>query len=469
MEARPYTIWSKQFAERLLDSMAEGVFTLDSSGYITTWNPAMERITGYTAAEAIGESCKLLNFSRCFDQKCPGSMEQCGILKKGTLDPTECQLEHKNGHMVSVIKNARVVKDDGGKLLGVVETVTDLTELTQARAKVEEAKRKLMEVYQFSNIIGNSHSMQEVFKAIQLAAKSDATVLIQGESGTGKEMVASAIHYNSDRAQGPMLTVNCSALSESLLESELFGHVKGAFTGAHRDRPGRFEESHTGTVFLDEIGDISPYIQLKLLRTIQEKQVERVGESRKRALDFRVIAATHKDLNQLVRKGHFREDLYYRLKVFPITMPPLKDRREDIPLLVKHFVHVFNRKTQKHIKDLTTDAMRLLMEYHWPGNVRELENAIEHAFVLCSGDRIGIFDLPLEIRQMEYYSLTNADEPKNNSYNQNPKRVTKDMLLHLLHDCGWNKAEVARRLGRSRTSVWQYMKKWDIPLEDPEK
>jgi PAS domain S-box-containing protein len=462
----PSSIWSDQFAERLLDSMAEGVFTLDTQGRITSWNPAMERIAGYSAEEAIGRPCCLLNFSKCFDQSCPSSISECGIFQKGTVDPTECQLQHKSGQFVSIIKNARVVTDSRGECMGVVETVTDLTELTQARQKVEEARHRLLEVYQFSNIVGKSHAMQEVFNAIRLAAKSDATVLVQGESGTGKELVASAIHYNSERAQAPLITVNCSALTESLLESELFGHVRGAFTGAHRDRLGRFEEADTGTIFLDEIGDISPFIQLKLLRAIQAKQIERVGDSRRRSIDIRIITATLKDLYALVQNGDFREDLYYRLKVFPIHLPPLRSRREDIPLLTRHFIEKFNRKTGKHIQDLSPDAKRILMDYDWPGNVRELENAMEHAFVLAGGDQIGIFDLPVEIRQMKYYAArppqAEPDKPKA------PPRVTRARLMDLLAECGWNKAEVARRLGRSRTSVWKYMKKWGIPLNPPD-
>ena len=456
------SIWSDQFAERLLDSMAEGVFTLDPHGRITSWNPAMERITGYRVDEAIGQSCQLLKFSKCFDQTCPSSIAECQIFERGTVDPTECQLQHKNGQFISIIKNARVVKDNNGDPLGVVETVTDLTELTQARQKAEEAQRKLVEVYQFDNIIGKSHAVQEIFKAIEVAAKSDATVLIQGESGTGKELVASAIHYNSDRGQCPMVTVSCSALTESLLESELFGHVKGAFTGAHRDRVGRFEEADTGTIFLDEIGDISPFIQLKLLRAIQEKQIERVGESRKRNVNIRIITATHKNFYGLVQSGHFREDLYYRLKVFPIYLPPLRNRREDIPLLTRHFIQKFNAKTGKQIQDLSPDAMRILMDYNWPGNVRELENAMEHAFVLANSNQIGIFDLPVEIRQMEYYPST-PQEPQN--FKPQQQKVNKPLLLELLHECDWNKAKVARRLGRSRTSVWKYMKKYDIPLD----
>ncbi|MGM0451875.1 MAG: sigma-54 interaction domain-containing protein [Thermodesulfobacteriota bacterium] len=467
MHKQQYCIWSDRFAERLLDSMAEGVFTLDTRGVITSWNPAMERVSGYTADEAVGQSCQLLKFSRCFDRTCPSNISECGVFKKGTVDPTECQLQHRSGGFVSVIKNARVVTDDNGDVLGVVETITDLTELTQARQKVEEAQRKLVEVYQFGNIIGKSHAIQEIFNAIRVAAKSDATVLIQGESGTGKELVASAIHYNSERHKGSMVTVNCSALTESLLESELFGHVRGAFTGAHKDRMGRFEEADTGSIFLDEIGDISPFIQLKLLRAIQEKQIERVGESRKRNVDIRIITATLNDLYGLVQSGHFREDLYYRLKVFPIYLPPLRNRREDIPLLARYFIQKFNEKTGKLIQTLSPDAMRILMDYNWPGNVRELENAIEHAFVLVNGDQIGIFDLPVEIRQMEYYAAR-PPEPSNSRPTRPKQKVTRALLVELLQECAWNKAEVARRLGRSRTSVWKYMKKWGIPLNEPE-
>jgi len=462
----PKDIWNNQFANLLLDSMAEGVFTLNADSIIRSWNPSMEKISGYTAKEAIGHTCKLLKFSNCFDRSCPGNAQECGIFQKGTVDPTECKLMHKNGHLVSVIKSARLVKNNNDSVVGIVETVTDLTELTLARQKIEETQQKLLEIHQFGNLIGKSHVMQEVFVAIKAAANSDATVLIQGESGTGKELVAGAIHYNHDRFQKPLVIVNCSALPESLLESELFGHIKGAFTGAHRDRKGRFEAADGGTIFLDEIGDISPFIQLKLLRAIQEKQIERVGESTKRYVDIRIITATHKNLYDRVAEGLFREDLYYRLKVFPIQIPPLRKRKKDIPLLIHHFINQFNQKTKKAIKGIAPDALRVLMDYQWPGNVRELENAIEHAFVLCSDNQISIFDLPLEIRQMEYRPAANdnPDLPPTRL----GKKITRSRLLELLHECGWNKAEVARQIGKSRTSVWQYMKKWDIPLTMPE-
>jgi len=460
----PYQI-TPSFALKLLDAMADGVFTLDQKGLITAWNPAMQRISGYSPQEAIGRNCQLLQFNRCFGVQCPIDFSECGIFEHGRVDAQECFMRHKDGHDIPIMKSARLVKDEQGRTIGVVETVSDLTELQRTRQRLAEADRKLGERHRLRNIIGKSRIMQNVLAAVEAAAASDATVLIQGESGTGKELVAGAIHHNSARSSGPLITVNCSTLSEMLLESELFGHVRGAFTGAIRDRMGRFEEADGGTVFLDEIGDISPFIQVKLLRVLQEKEVERVGDSRKRKIDIRVITATHHPLLELVRKGTFREDLYYRLKVFPIEIPPLRARRQDIPLLSQHFIQVQNKQTGKNIQRLSGDAMRLLMDYQWPGNVRELENAIEHAFVLVQHpDTINVFDLPVEIRMAEYHQTETtfrfqppADTP--------PKKLTPASLTALLEQCDWNKAAVARQTGVNRTTIWKYMKKWGIPLK----
>ena len=461
----PSTIPDPRIASLVLESMADGVFTLDENGRITLWNPAMARISGFAAQEALGQSCGLLGFSQCLGNKSPTSFKDCGIYQKGTIDSQEYVLRHKNGHDVPVLKSARLVRDENGKVIGVVETVTDLTELRTMQHQVAVVSRRLGEIHQFSNIIGKSYGMRQVFDAIEAAGASEATVLVSGESGTGKELVAGAIHFNSMRAEMPMVTVNCSALPESLLESELFGHVRGAFTGAGRDRKGRFEEADGGTVFLDEIGEISPLIQVKLLRVLQEREIERVGESKKRRIDIRIIAATHRDLFERVRRGRFREDLYYRLKVFPIQVPPLRDRKEDLLLLAAHFIRIQNRKTGKAIRGISAEAMRILMDYAWPGNVRELENAVEHAFVLCSDGEIDVFDLPVEIRQCEYRPFPSPGPDLFGPFRGRKKGPTREALLLLLHDCDWNKAEAARRIGMSRTAIWKYMKKYDIPLK----
>ena len=454
-----------RFASYLLESMADGVFTLNQAGEITSWNASMEKISGYNAQEALGLTCTLLRFNLCLKKSCPSGIKECGIYDRGAVDAKECALRHKDGYDVPVLKSARLVKNGHDSVIGIVETVTDLTELKKARQQIEEISRKLGEVHRLDNIIGKSRVMRDVFAAIRAASASEATVLIQGESGTGKELVAGAIHYNSDRTGKPLVTVNCSALTESLLESELFGHTKGAFTGAIRDRKGRFEEAEGGAVFLDEIGEISPFIQVKLLRVLQEREVERVGESRRRKIDLRVIAATNRDLYRLVRTGEFRQDLYYRLKVFPIDVPPLRHRKEDIPLLASHFINQQNKKTNKKIEGLSQTALRLFMDHAWPGNVRELENAIEHAFVLCNEKEIDIFDLPVELRKVKYQPVSTARSRESHPGPEYHRRLTKGNLESLLVECNWNKAEVARRVGLSRTAIWKYMKKWDIPLK----
>jgi two-component system response regulator HydG len=464
MTKKTHEIWNFRFVNQIIDSMADGVFTMDAGGHISSWNPSMERISGYSAEEALGGTCEILQCSRCFGKKCPAGIKKCGIIELGISEAKECFLKHKEGHNVSIIKNASVVRDENNSIIGVVETVTDMTELSKARRKIEEAALRLGEMHRLDNIIGKSHAMRNVFTAIKAAAASDATVLVHGDSGTGKELVAGAIHYNSERAAGPLITVNCSALSESLLESELFGHVKGAYTGALHDRAGRFEEAEGGTVFLDEIGELSPYIQVKLLRVLQEREVERVGESKRRKINIRIIAATHRDLYTLVREGAFRDDLYYRLKVFPIQLPPLNQRRDDIPLLVGHFIQKHNKKTAKRIMGVSQATLRIFMDYNWPGNVRELENAIEHAFVVCNREQIEPYDLPVELRQVRYRQLNKEETNRSVSRSYRRVKIDKEELLEILNESDWNKAEAARRIGISRTAVWKYMKKWAIPL-----
>jgi len=464
-----HQLWNVNFLNQILDTMAEGLFTLDDQGIITSWNRSMEKISGYSAREAVGNTCSLIECSQCFGKMCPADINKCGVIKHGKTEAKECFIRHKDGSDIAVIKNARLARDENGQILGIVETITDLTDLKKIKKEAEEAQRRLKKAYRLGNIIGKSEVMQNVFEAIRAAAKSRATVLIQGESGTGKELVASAIHYNGASDDSPLITVNCSALSENLLESELFGHVKGAFTGAHRDRKGRFEEADGGTVFLDEIGELTPYMQIKLLRVLQEREIERVGDSKRKKIDIRIIAATHKNLYALTQQGKFREDLFYRLKVFPINVPPLRNRREDIPILVSHFIKKGNKSENKSIEGVDSEGMKRLMEHPWPGNIRELENAIEHAFVICNSHRIRLKDLPVEIREADGYRqggqpfLSQAQANVFESYET--ATVTKENLLKLLEECNWNKARVGRRIQKSRTSVWKYMKKWNIPLQ----
>ncbi|MCD4719253.1 MAG: sigma 54-interacting transcriptional regulator [Desulfobacula sp.] len=468
-----YQLWNVNFLNQILDTMAEGLFTLDDQGIITSWNKSMEKISGYSEQEAIGNTCSLIECSRCFGKECPANIHKCGVLKHGKTEAKECFIKHKNGHDVAVIKNARLARDENEHILGIVETITDLTELKKIKKTAEEAQKKLKKTYRLGSIIGKSAVMQNVFDAIRAVANSRATVLIQGESGTGKELVAKAIHYNGAGSSNPLIIVNCSALSETLLESELFGHVKGAFTGAHKDRKGRFEEADGGTIFLDEIGELTPYMQIKLLRVLQEREIERVGDSKQKKIDIRIIAATHKNLYELTQQGKFREDLFYRLKVFPINVPPLKKRREDIPILVNHFIKKGNKRENKSIEKVDTQGMKRLMEHSWPGNIRELENAIEHAFVICNSNHIELKDLPVEIRENHGIQLSGpgitrpvVNSVQTSSYNlDKAAKLTKTELLKLLKDCNWNKAEVGRRIQKSRTSVWKYMKKWGIPLQ----
>jgi two-component system response regulator HydG len=306
---------------------------------------------------------------------------------------------------------------------------------------------------EFSGIIGRDPKMQLIYKLIEDIAPTDATVLIQGESGTGKELVARAIHQLSPRKDKPFVVINCSAYPATLLESELFGHEKGAFTGAIRQKAGRFEQAHGGTVFLDEIGEISPSGQIKLLRVLQTQRFERVGGEQTLAVDVRILAATNKDLLQEVKEGHFREDLFYRLNVIPIHLPPLTERHNDIPLLARHFLRRFAVEQGKDIEDFRPEAMRLLLDYTWLGNVRELENSIEHATVLAKGGWIEASDLPAALH---------GPTPIEGRPQPTMAQHEKELLERVLEECSWNKKQAAERLGISRNTLYVKLKKYQI-------
>lgn len=462
-------ILNQQFISQIIDSMVDGVFITDLKGLITFWNPSMEKISGYKSREVLGKSCQILQCSDCYSVGSPEMPEEKhGLPEPHQSDTRECVLRHRDGHDVPVVKKASTIHDEKGSIVGVIEAVIDISELKKARREADEASFRLGEIHRMSNIICKSDEMYDLFTAIRAAADTRTNVIIYGESGTGKELVAGAIHYASARKNYPFIAVNCSALSEQLLESELFGHLKGALSGALRDRTGRIEEAEGGSIFLDEVGELSPFIQVKLLRLLQEKKMERIGESRVRNVDVRIIAATHKNLQKMVQQGIFREDLYYRLNTLPIEIPPLRNRKEDIPLLVSHFIKQLNTNTGRHILGVDKKAMRALMDHTWPGNVRELQNALEYAFVLCKEDRICPDDLPSSIRM--YSKVSAGSDSKREFSPQNAVRtnLTKSKLLDLLHENGWNKLAVSRIVGVSHTSIWKYMKKWDIPLKRPE-
>jgi two-component system response regulator HydG len=317
-------------------------------------------------------------------------------------------------------------------------------------------KRHIDVTTEYCGIVGKDPNMQTIYKLIEDIAPSDTTVLIQGESGTGKELVAGAIHQKSLRKDKPFIVINCSAYPATLLESELFGHEKGAFTGAVRQKIGRFEQAHGGTVILDEIGEIPPSAQIKLLRVLQTQKFERIGGEQTLSVDVRIIAATNKNLLQEVKDGNFREDLYYRLNVIPINLPPLRKRHNDIPLQARYFMRRFAAEQGKDIDELSPEAMRLLLDYPWPGNVRELENSIEHAVVLAKGNRIQVSDLPSAL----HYATSPVMTGPQGTIMENEAKLLKEVL----QECNWNKKQAARRLGISRNTLYRKLRKYQISL-----
>ncbi|MBC8180588.1 sigma-54-dependent Fis family transcriptional regulator [candidate division KSB1 bacterium] len=328
--------------------------------------------------------------------------------------------------------------------------------------QVSELRSELKQKYKFENIIGQSGVMTEVFKAIEKVVDSSVTVLIQGESGTGKELVARAIHYHSKtRANNPFVAVNCTALPESLLESELFGHEKGSFTGAHGRRIGKFEQANTGSIFLDEIGLMSPATQAKMLRVLQEREFERVGGTDMIKVDVRVISATNKDLEEAMNNNEFREDLYYRLSVFPIKLPPLRDRKEDIPLIAAFFLKKYNEQENKHIEGISPDALELLMAYSWPGNVRELENAIERAVVLAVTENVSVKDLPAAVRSIGEKKIYESD----NTLSSWIEKLEQEALTQALLENEGNISKTAKKLGIGRATIYRKAKKYGLPIK----
>jgi PAS domain S-box-containing protein len=446
--------------ETVIDTMMDGLMVVDPEGVIISINNAMESITGYTKDELVGQSCAILDCDTCFGTRAEGHDKYCALFKEGQVSRRKCMLRKKDGKPLYVHKNAAVLKDRSGTVIGGVETLTDITEVVSKDRVITRLRRELSGKDGFKGILGTSPPMQQIFDLISSAAQSEASVIIYGDSGTGKELVAAAIHKLGVRRKGPFIKVNCAALSESLLESELFGHVKGAFTGADRTRMGRFEAANGGDIFLDEIGDLPLSTQVKLLRVLQEKEIEKVGDHRPISIDVRILAATNKDLNTLMEEGRFRQDLYYRIGVIPIILPPLRERREDIPLLVESFINRIRLKTDKPISGMSRAALETLIAYDWPGNVRELMNVIEYAFVLCSEGEIMPTHLPARVS-----GQTMSTVPRRRVFQQLDANEERRRLMEALTAAGGNKSEAARMLGISRVTLWKRLKAYDIQVD----
>jgi PAS domain S-box-containing protein len=441
----------------ILDSIADGVFTVDSDWKITSFNRAAEKITGIKKKEAIGRYCwEVFKASIC----------EKGCSMRRTME-TELPIINQHifivnskGDRIPISISTAILKDKNDNVIGGVETFRDLS-------IVEQLRKELAKQHTFYDIISKNREMQRLFEMLELVSENDTTVLLEGESGTGKELFARAIHSLSQRKKGPIVTVNCGALPDTLLESELFGYKAGAFTDAKKDKPGRFAQAENGTLFLDEIGDISPMLQMRLLRVLQEKVYEPLGSTTSKKADVRIVAATNKNLEALVQQGLFREDLYYRINIVKLFLPPLRARKDDIPLLVEHFLRRFNSLRGKEIQGLSPKAMNILMSYDFPGNIRELENIVEYATVVCKNHWVGKEHLPetlyqkIDPRKIATPEATPESDPS-------LKAVEKDMIYKTLKKNNWNRKLTAAQMGIHPSTLWRKMKRLNIltPKQD---
>jgi PAS domain S-box-containing protein len=433
----------------ILDSINEGVFTVDLDWRITAFNRAAEGITRIPRREALGRPCcEVFRASIC-ESAC--ALRQTLSTGKPVVNAT-AHIINEAGERIPIRISTALLTDATGTVMGGVETFQDLSQ-------VEQLRKELASRYTFEDIVGRSAAMRDLFELLPQVAESDSTVLIEGASGTGKELVARALHNLSRRKKKPFVAINCGALPDNLLESELFGYKAGAFTDARRDKPGRFAVADGGTLFLDEIGDVSAAMQVRLLRVLQERRIEPLGSVESTKVDVRVIAATNKDLGKLVRSGKFREDLFYRVRVIHLKLPPLRQRREDIPLLVDHLVAKFNRLQGKDVAGVSEEVLARLMEHDYPGNVRELENLIEQAFVLCGGGMITLGHLPPELRPAGLAGSAGGSGPAS------LQSMEKRLIAEALGRHNGNRRRVARELGINPSTLYRKMK--SLQIETP--
>jgi PAS domain S-box-containing protein len=439
-------------AESILESISDGVFTVDADWRITSFNRAAEAITGIRRRDAIGKTCSDVFRASMCEADC--ALRHTVKTSKPIINKSAF-IVNADGRRIPISVSTAILRDERGKIVGGAETFRDLS-------LVEELRKELEGRFQIGDLVSRSAAMRRVFDLLPQIAPSDATVLIHGETGTGKELLARAIHNLSPRKNKPFVPVNCGALPDTLLESELFGYEKGAFTGAVKDKPGRFALAEGGTVFLDEIGDISPAMQVRLLRVLQERTYEPLGGTQMRRADVRIIAATHRDLAALIRKGSFREDLFYRLNVVNLDLPPLRKRKEDVPLLVEHFVARFNRRQGKLVAGVASDVLALLMAHDYPGNVRELENIIERAFVLCGAGRIERVHLPPELTGQP----AAVPAPAGDTIVAQTRATEAQAIRTALEQHGFNRLAAARALGLHKSTLFRKIKALGIELPD---
>ncbi len=431
------TIASRENLIRVLDNLKEGIIAHDLQRRIYFFNAEAERVTGYSRHEVLGRDCHEVFDGPFCGQRCSFCSGEPICADRLTYPLT---FTNRAGELRRVDFTATMVRDDHDQCVGVVASFRDMTELMALQ-------RRSGEIFQFANIIGGDRKMRSVYQQIEDVAQYDFPVHLFGETGTGKELVANAVHNESRRGGAPFVPINCGALPEGLIESELFGHVKGAFSGAIRDKKGRFELADGGTVFLDEVAELTKPLQVKLLRFLQEGTFEKVGGEKTAQVNVRVISATNKDLKKEVQRNNFREDLFYRLNVIPIHIPPLRERKNDIPLLVEHFLKQIAERSERPLPQLTASALAVMMDYAWPGNVRELQNAVQFAIVKSKAQAITQDDLPLELRRFQ--SPAGRRGPN--------KKLDARAVQTALIKTGGNKARAARELGVGRATLYRFI------------
>ena len=434
----------------ILDNLDVGIFTVDKGGRITFFNTAAEKISGFNRREILGEPCSIIFGGEKAQEIC--SMQDT-IVNGQPRSSRQGKMMTRDGGTMPIRAKYMALRNEKGTIVGGLTTFHDLT-------LVQQLKQAMKDRYTFHDMIGKSPTMHQIFEMINVVAATDATILIEGATGTGKDLLAKVIHSASQRVDKPFVKVNCAAIPDNLLESEMFGYVKGAFTGAERDKTGRFQEADGGTIFLDEIGDLPLALQAKLLRVLEDKEFYRLGSRHTVNVNVRIISASNRNLENLVAKRLFREDLYYRLNLFQIELPELKDRKVDLPILIGHILRRLSAANGSRLPDVSEKVMEILLNYHYPGNVRELENILEHALIICQGDTIQLRHLPEYLQSRPATRMHGAPAEAPLPYGLANRE--REKVIAMLQQHNWHRSKTARALGMDRTTLWRKIKKYGI-------